>query len=377
MFRCPKCGRSASNERKCSSCGSLMEFQPETLRWRVHENEPSIWRYRELLPKAERIVSLGEGLTDVRKVDGTLIKDETRNPTGSYVDRGASVIASCSPLMGYIELDFSEDVTVSLASYLLSAGNSVSVRVDPENIDVDELLYLSQLDVKISFGSGRESDPYEDPLMIEGFKTIAYEIYEFRGDIRGIVIPSESGVLAYGVVKGFSELERMGLLDTPKVYLAQHGPKRGELIDLLVSQGASFIEADPRETVESLISLAKSGIYVKPISAMAYAIASKMGRNVIALLTGTGLRKLRDLRSTESLTELQRKVLSVMKGEEGMTAYQIWRRTEGATLQGVYKALRKLSRMGLVSSRKVLHKKRVKRVYCIARSSTRFYIDAA
>ncbi len=362
LYRCPRCGSTSGSGWRCPRCNLLMEIVLEELNWEVQESEPSIWRYRKLLPRAKSITSLGEGLTDVKRIDGTLIKDETRNPTGSYIDRGSSVMVSCSDIPNEVELEFSPDVTISIASYLLRSGKSVEVKVDPEDVDVDELLYLSQLDLGITFGLRGFGTSYENPFMVEGFKTIAYEIYEFRGSLGGIVIPSESGVLAYGVMKGFLELEEMGLMEAPPVYLAHHGPLRGELIELLVSRGARLIEANPSDAVKSLIKLAKVGVYIKPVSAMAYAVASELGGDVVALLTGTGLRRRVSLSSLD-LTHLQRRVLSVMREGREMTAYQIWRELNEATLQGVYKALAKLSRMGLISSRREVFKRRIKRVY--------------
>lgn len=62
----------------------------------------SLWRYAPLLPAArpEEAVSLGEGWTPLLPapslanqlgMDTVLVKDEGRNPTGTFKDRGASV----------------------------------------------------------------------------------------------------------------------------------------------------------------------------------------------------------------------------------------------------------------------------------------------
>lgn len=359
LFKCPKCGATSSSDWICK-CGFLMEIVPEKLIWSVDEREPSIWRYKSLLPPAESIVSLGEGLTDLRRVDGVLVKDETKNPTGSYVDRGSSVMISSSNLI-MSELEYLQDVTISLASYLIASGREVRVIIDPEGVDVSELLYLSQLDIPISFSAGGARASYENPFMIEGFKTIAYELYEFKGKFDGIVIPSESGILAYGVIKGFRELEEMGLMKVPQIYLVHYSGIGGEFVEFLKSLGAKTMSLDTKDTMESLVKLARLGIYVKPISAMAYSAASRLGSEYIALLTGSS-RRWKNPSSFTPLTGLQRRILDVM-GDREMTAYQIWRLVGGATLQGVYKALSKLSRMGLVSSERKLYKRRMKRVY--------------
>ena len=62
-----------------------------------------VWRYRELLPVSRDPITLGEGGTRLhacrrlgREVDlrGLLVKDETKNPTGCFIDRGSTVLVS-------------------------------------------------------------------------------------------------------------------------------------------------------------------------------------------------------------------------------------------------------------------------------------------
>src|SRR5579864_4646692 len=70
----------------------------------LKSREPSMWRYRELLPvrRTENIASLGEMMTPliaIRDADGTfgqevLIKDEGRLPTGSFKARGVALAVS-------------------------------------------------------------------------------------------------------------------------------------------------------------------------------------------------------------------------------------------------------------------------------------------
>ncbi len=339
-----------------------MEFVPDKLEWSLDEEEPSIWRYRGLLPPTIKKISLGEGLTPLRKVKGILIKDETRNPTGSYVDRGSSVLTSCLKMPKEVSLGFSQDVTSSLATYLVKAGIRVKIDVDPESVELTELLYLSGLDVEISYGRGG-GVVYESPYMIEGFKTIAYEIAESRSNIDGVIVPAESGILAYSLMKGFKELEEVGIYSPPPMYLAHHGGAVTELIEILESQGAKLIEVKASDALKSLIQLARKGIYVKPVAAKSYSLAEELGGNKVAILTGSGLRKWSHELEQKPLTPLQREILSVMEGGKEMTAYQIWRKVGRASLQGVYKALSKLVDMGMVQKKSIMSKRRKIRVY--------------
>ncbi|HNU07302.1 MAG TPA: pyridoxal-phosphate dependent enzyme [Pyrinomonadaceae bacterium] len=103
----------------CTACGKPLLVQydleaasrtmtKESLRLR----EPSLWRYREVLPVVddENIVSLGEGMTPLLKVDrlaSTLsvkidlyIKDESTNPTQSFKARGMTAAVSMAKELG-------------------------------------------------------------------------------------------------------------------------------------------------------------------------------------------------------------------------------------------------------------------------------------
>ena len=59
----------------------------------LRNRSPSLWRYREVLPLEEGDeTSLGEGMTPLLPVQPNVwVKDESRNPTGSFKARGMAV----------------------------------------------------------------------------------------------------------------------------------------------------------------------------------------------------------------------------------------------------------------------------------------------
>src|SRR5689334_25378180 len=63
---------------------------------------PSLWRYHEMLPVAPALaVTLGEGFTPLLEVaEGVWVKDESRNPTGSFKARGMSLAVTMAKLLG-------------------------------------------------------------------------------------------------------------------------------------------------------------------------------------------------------------------------------------------------------------------------------------
>src|SRR3979490_1254670 len=67
----------------------------------VRSRPPSLWRYEEVLPvRAADAVTLREGCTPLVEVDGVLVKDEARNPTGSFKARGMTLAVSLARALG-------------------------------------------------------------------------------------------------------------------------------------------------------------------------------------------------------------------------------------------------------------------------------------
>ncbi len=114
---CPECGQRFDADRLqtfCLDCRSplLARYDIEALRLQVApaelKNRPAgIWRWAELLPVREQAnrFTLGEGdtpLLPARRLGDQLglkhlyIKDEGRNPTGSFKARGLVLITSNS-----------------------------------------------------------------------------------------------------------------------------------------------------------------------------------------------------------------------------------------------------------------------------------------
>lgn len=367
-FKCYTCKRLFTHHvARCQGCGGLVEVcYAGELKWRIDQADASIWRYRSMLPRAEDIVSLGEGYTPIRKISGILVKDETKNPTGSYVDRGSSVLASVldeGPRP--INLCFKPDVTLSVSAYLSRRGVEVKVHVDPETGCVPELLHLASISVPIEFGQSEDDIVYGDPFMLEGFKTISYEILEQVGAPKGVIVPAEKGVLAFSILRGFETLLNLGVAkDLPQVVVATTDSYVEGLVKLLEKSGKVTVEeSGSREVLSSMLELAKRGLYVKPLSAAAYEVAKRYGGDHIAVLTGSEFGKVLKApkSSRPAATDLQKRILGVFKGRRGarLTAYQVWRLIGGScSLQGVYRALRSLEASKLIEGSSAMVGKR-------------------
>jgi threonine synthase len=161
-----------------------------------------------------------------------LLKDERRNPTGSFKDRGTVVAVHRALDLGLNRVGTvsTGNMGASMAAYAARAGLTCFVLMSatislqklgpiaihrPHLIAVDGDygdLYFRSLeigpDLGIYFANG------DDPFRVEGQKTIAYEIWEALGGQMPdcILLPVSSGGNTGALLKGIGELLEMGAL---------------------------------------------------------------------------------------------------------------------------------------------------------------------
>jgi len=239
---CPRCAATApANLRPAYNCDWPGD---ETGRRSI----PSMWRYHGMLPIEESaIVSLGEGLTPLSQatrlgaqlgVAKLLLKDESRNPTGSHKDRFSAVFASYAKQRGFstIATASSGNAGASLAAYAAHAGlrcvvstfkggpapmlaqiRAFAATVMPFEKKLDRWRFLAE-------GWERHgwliASPFAAPVIgshpigIEGYKTIAFEIAEqLNGeDLQWCALPVCYGDALSGIWEGFRQAYDIGLI---------------------------------------------------------------------------------------------------------------------------------------------------------------------
>ena len=173
------------------------------------------------------------------------LKDDTRNPTGSFKDRVVSVALSSARRLGFSTAACAStgNLATSVAAHAASIGWP-SVTIIPADLE------RSKIAMTAIFGGtvlGVEGS-YDDvnrlcvelvaehpewafanvnvrPYYAEGSKTLAYEIAEQLGwrAPDQVVVPVASGSQLTKVAKGFKELSALGLVDgrAPVLYGAQ------------------------------------------------------------------------------------------------------------------------------------------------------------
>ncbi|UCH02932.1 MAG: pyridoxal-phosphate dependent enzyme, partial [Candidatus Bathyarchaeota archaeon] len=201
----------------------------------IMRRRPGVWKYFELLPvnKKPNIVSLGEGGTFLQKCDGLAkilglnnlyVKNETTNPTGSFIDRGMTVLVSKALETNIKSLSCipKGNLGASLAAYAAKSGLKCKILflsdVDP---NLGKLYQMIAFNANIHFKRNPKNNQNDfhatssNPFLTEGEKTIAYEICEqFYWDPPSrIITPMGSGGLTYMIGKGLQELTQIGFTD--------------------------------------------------------------------------------------------------------------------------------------------------------------------
>ncbi|HJQ77386.1 MAG TPA: threonine synthase [Acidimicrobiia bacterium] len=243
----------------CESCGLPlqvnMRLKPDTDPDSVIDRSvSSLWRYRGVLPiEPEAAVSLTEGWTPLVRADATTwIKDEARNPTGSFKARGMSMAVSAAVSLGVNRLvaPSAGNAAGALAAYGAAAGVEVLVAM-PEDTPRPFVEECRHYGARVELVPGTISDSgrwlaanrspgdfdlstLKEPFRVEGKKTMGYELWEqFDGDLPDVIVyPTGGGTGLVGMWKAFDEMELMGWI----------GPERPRLVSVQSDGCAPVVE---------------------------------------------------------------------------------------------------------------------------------------
>jgi threonine synthase len=358
---CTNCGRVYpldGTPYRCSICGGIFDI-PEPLPYapsKIDVSQPGIWKYRHTfgLPDASDAVSLGEGNTPLKWADvlgrRVAFKCEYENPTGSFKDRGTSVIAGFLKSRGVRQAveDSSGNAGASLAGYAPRAGIRVRIFVPasasgPKRDQIEsygaEIVPIpgTRGDVTAAVlkeaekGSVYASHAYL-PYNLPGYATAAYEIFEQIGGMPSAVItPCGQGGLLLGLVRGFDAIRQSGhFVPMPKMIGVQaracapmwvmstvgmsgmgfvtegqtlaegvkvRNPVRGDaLLRAVKSTQGSFVAVDEEHILRGRDELTRRGLSVEPTSALVWnaleQVINDLKDPIVVLLTGAGFKSL-------------------------------------------------------------------------------------
>jgi threonine synthase len=216
----------------CTKCGMPLRVDYDLRDFAPEGRAPNLWRYEEVLPLAARAaVSLGEGFTPLVPLGPRyVIKDEARNPTGSFKARGMALAVSMAKLLGArgLHAPSAGNAAGALSAYGAAAGLPVSVAMpdDTPRAFIDECRHYG---AKVHLVKGTIADAgkwlkanappdsfdvstLKEPYRVEGKKTMAYELFEQLGGAlpSAILYPTGGGTGLVGMWKAFDEMEAIG-----------------------------------------------------------------------------------------------------------------------------------------------------------------------
>jgi threonine synthase len=227
--------------------------------------EPTMWRYRELLPVRDDAfkLSLGEGFTPLFRVSrlereighGPLyVKDEGLNPTGSFKARGLAAAVSRAFELGVqsVSIPTAGNAGCAMSAYAALAGLEAHVFM-PADVPRPFINECRVLGARVTLIDGLITDcgkaaregvekhgrfdvsTLKEPYRIEGKKTMGYEVAEQMGwtlpDV--IVYPTGGGTGLVGMWKAFDEMGKLGWI----------GPKRPRMVSVQAEGCAPMVKA--------------------------------------------------------------------------------------------------------------------------------------
>jgi threonine synthase len=233
---CPKCGKPLLARYDLDAARAAVT--PAAIAGR----EPTMWRYRELLPVRDDAfkLSLGEGFTPLHRtarlereigLGPLLVKDEGLNPTGSFKARGLSAAVSRAFELGVraVSIPTAGNAGCAMSAYAAVAGLEAHVFM-PADVPKPFINECRVLGARVTLIDGLITDcgkaaregvekhgrfdvsTLKEPYRIEGKKTMGYEVAE-QMDWRlpdVIIYPTGGGTGLVGMWKAFDEMEKLG-----------------------------------------------------------------------------------------------------------------------------------------------------------------------
>ncbi len=253
-LRCRECGRvyPAAASHVCDFCFGPLEvaYDYEAVaasisREKIAAGPATIWRYADLLPaSAESPVELGAGFTPLVRADrlaaelglGELyVKNDTRNPTGSFKDRVVSValtkarelgfkIAACASTGNLANSVAAHAARAGMQSYVFVPKDLERVKIQTTAVFGGNLIAVDGNYDDVNRLCAELASEHTDwafvnvnvrPYYSEGSKTLAFEVAEQLGWTvpDHVVVPIASGSQLTKIHKGFHELGLVGLAD--------------------------------------------------------------------------------------------------------------------------------------------------------------------
>lgn len=380
---------------KCIKCGEIYPFSKEILTCPKHSpyygyltliydfkdikfptsSSSSSWnRYIDLIPCQRLNVNFNEqktplfklkNLGSVKGFTNLYLKDESKNPTGSFKDKESACVVNQAIEWGIDQIFVvsSGNAALSTAAYAQKAG----IRCDcliPKDTSFGKRSLIGLYGGKLVEINGNYENVYHyaidheypgwnctpgiNPIKEEGIKIIGFEIWEEIGVPDVIIVPCGNGTLLYGIYKAFKELQFLGFTNRlPKIIgvqvknaaplkiakeqniefaslsnipdsfaeaiVAEESYSSPKVMMALNDTLGEIIEVDDKEILNSLQEIIKlESIIPEPSSAVIYSALNKLNTskdsNIVLIQTAGGLKNLKEILEFSISSEIKQKL---------------------------------------------------------------------
>jgi threonine synthase len=355
-LECARCQTRADPDRLVGMCACggtyLARYDLASARQTLvperHDRPGDLWRWAEVLPVRNPVLrrGLGEGGTPLLNaprlaarlgLKTVLLKDEGRNPGGSFKARGMAVAMARALELGArrFALPSAGNAGGAAAAYGAAWGVEVHVAIPVETpnafrreiaghgasimeVDGDIAAAGRQLAQEPDANDWFFLNTLREPYRVEGKKTMGYELIEAMGgrwpDV--VIYPTGGGTGMVGMVKADEECRALGLLSGPKpryvvaqatgcapiVRAFEDGKQHAEpwpspstvangirvpgslgdhiILDALRDTGGTAVAVEDSEILEATSWLAKDeGLYAAPEAGATVAVAARLARS--------------------------------------------------------------------------------------------------
>jgi len=253
-LECSGCGERYSSEQVhtfCPDCQSpllarydLPKVRAQVDRDAMRKRGGGMWRWRELLPVRDtrNIIYLGEGDTALLRLPrlgaglgltNLFVKDESKNPTGSFKARGLAAAVSRARELGVEKVisPTAGNAGGAMAAYAARAGiramifmpkDTPRANIEESRIAGAEVILVDGLISDAAGMAGEKAraegwfdlSTFKEPYRLEGKKIMGYELAEdFGWSLPDVILyPTGGGTGLVGMCKAFDELEALGWL---------------------------------------------------------------------------------------------------------------------------------------------------------------------
>jgi len=223
---------------KCDCEGLLrLEHQQSFCKDKIIAEDLSLWRYRHILPLESeyKSITMKEGMTPLLPLNNAnsklLLKLEYLCPTGSFKDRGSTVLISVAKSYKVKDVveDSSGNAGASIAAYCARAGIKCHIFV-PASAKEEKVKRIEGFGAQLTKVEGPRQNTTDEalkeaestyyashwanPFFFQGTKTFALEVWEQLNYCApdALVMPVGHGSLLLGSYIGFRELKKSNLI---------------------------------------------------------------------------------------------------------------------------------------------------------------------